>query len=127
MFKIVGRRVGLVLMVVVILSALVVPAASAGTQAGPTERSSGSQLSASSAGGKGCCSKTIIVRRGDTLTKIAYRYGTTVNALMRCNNIWNPDKIYAGQRLCICYPSGCRPHKPKPCPQPIPQPRLAAR
>jgi hypothetical protein len=122
MFKIVGRRVGLVLMAVVILSALVVPAASAGTQAGPTERTSGSQLNANAAGGYGC-SKTIIVRKGDNLTKIAYRYGTTVNALLRCNNIWNPDKIYWGQRLCICYPYAPKPYpKPQPPPKPKPQP-----
>jgi len=122
MFKSAGRRVGLVLMAVVVLSALAVPAASAGTPAGPSERANGSQLSANKAGGcAGCCStgKYIVVRRGDNLTRIAYRYGTTVNALMRCNNIWNPDVIYVGQRLCICY--GYRPPPPPP-PPPCPPP-----
>jgi len=118
--------VGLILMAAVVLSALAVPAASAGTLASPSERSSGSQLGANKAGGWGC-SQYYVVRRGDNLTRIAYRYGTTVNALMNCNNIWNPDRIYAGQRLCICSPY-CRPPappkppKPPPCPQPCAQP-----
>ncbi len=42
-----------------------------------------------------------IVRYGDTLTKIARWYGTTVWAICRANNIWNPNLIYVGQRLII--------------------------
>jgi hypothetical protein len=122
----VRRRVGLVLMAAVVLSVLAVPAASAGTLAGPSESVSGSQLGANNDGGWGCC-QYYVVHRGDNLTRIAYRYGTTVNALMSCNNIWNPDRIYVGQRLWICSPS-CRPPKPpkppspqpRPCPQPCP-------
>ncbi len=39
---------------------------------------------------------------GDTLTSIAQRYGTTVDALMQANpNITNPDLIYAGATLSI--------------------------
>ena len=41
------------------------------------------------------------VRRGDTLSAIAARYGTTVNAIVRANGIANPRFIYAGQRLVI--------------------------
>lgn len=41
------------------------------------------------------------VRRGDTLSGIAQRYGTTVDKLVRDNNIANPNLIYAGQRLVI--------------------------
>ncbi len=45
------------------------------------------------------------VRRGDTLIKIASRFGVTVGAILRANpQIKNPDRIYAGQRLNI--PSG---------------------
>lgn len=40
-----------------------------------------------------------IVQSGDNLTKIANRYGTTVNQLVSWNNIANPDLIYAGQKL----------------------------
>ena len=36
---------------------------------------------------------------GDNLTKIANKYGTTVNQLVSWNNIANPDLIYAGQKL----------------------------
>lgn len=36
---------------------------------------------------------------GDNLTKIANRYGTTVNQLVAWNNIANPNLIYPGQKL----------------------------
>jgi PA14 domain/LysM domain len=121
-----GRRVGLILMAVVILGALAVPAASAGTLTAPGERGSEAWLSANRAGAcAGCCAtgRYHLVRRGDNLTRIAYRYGTTVNALMGCNNIWNPNVIYVGQRLCICYPYYCPPPRPpKPPPPPPPPP-----
>ena len=42
-----------------------------------------------------------VVRRGETLTGIAARYGTTVSALVQANNIRNPNWIYVGQRLTI--------------------------
>lgn len=41
------------------------------------------------------------VRRGDTLTKIANRYGITVNEIVALNNIPNPNLIYVGQILRI--------------------------
>jgi len=42
------------------------------------------------------------IRWGDTLSGLARRYGTTVNALMRANpQIKNPDLIYAGRQLRI--------------------------
>ncbi|MFN3333182.1 MAG: LysM peptidoglycan-binding domain-containing protein, partial [Caldilinea sp.] len=47
------------------------------------------------------CTCYHIVRHGETLSGIAARYGTTVQAIMQANNIWNPNRIYAGQRLCI--------------------------
>lgn len=40
---------------------------------------------------------TVVI--GDNLTKIAKKYGTTVNHLVSWNNISNPDLIYAGQKL----------------------------
>ncbi len=42
---------------------------------------------------------TYLVRRGDTLSRIARRYGTTTAALAHLNGIANPSAIYAGQVL----------------------------
>jgi LysM repeat protein len=39
------------------------------------------------------------VRKGDTLSAIAGRYKTTVGALVKLNNIKNPNLIFPGQRL----------------------------
>jgi LysM repeat protein len=44
------------------------------------------------------------VRAGDTLTGIAQRFGTTVDAICRANGITQPDRIQIGQQLVI--PSG---------------------
>lgn len=45
--------------------------------------------------------KKYIVVKNDTLSKIAKRYNTTVDALVKANNIKNPNKIYIGQELII--------------------------
>lgn len=42
---------------------------------------------------------TYTVKRGDTLSEIALRYGTTVAELVRLNNIADPDFIVIGQVL----------------------------
>ena len=42
-----------------------------------------------------------IVRKGDCLSVLAQRYGTTVSILCQINNISNPDRIYVGQKLLI--------------------------
>lgn len=41
------------------------------------------------------------VIRGDTLSQIAYKYGTTVSRLASINNIKNPNLIYVGQQILI--------------------------
>lgn len=41
------------------------------------------------------------VKWGDTLSALAARYGTTVDAIVELNNIANPNLIYVGQRLII--------------------------
>ncbi len=41
------------------------------------------------------------VRYGDTLGNIARWYGVGVHALAQANGIYNVNRIYAGQRLCI--------------------------
>ncbi|MFQ5911842.1 MAG: LysM peptidoglycan-binding domain-containing protein [Nitrospinota bacterium] len=46
------------------------------------------------------------VRRGDTLAKIAYSLGTTVEALAELNDLRDPGRIYEGQKLLT--PAGTR-------------------
>jgi LysM repeat protein len=47
---------------------------------------------------------THVVARGENLTWIARRYGTTVDAIVVANGISNPSRIYAGQSLTIPVP-----------------------
>jgi LysM repeat protein len=44
---------------------------------------------------------THIVRRGESLSSIARRYGTSVSAIVRANGLRNPNYIWTGQRLRI--------------------------
>ena len=39
------------------------------------------------------------VKKGDTLSKIASEYGTTVSQIVKLNNISNPNLIYIGQKF----------------------------
>lgn len=55
-----------------------------------------------------------VVQRGETLYSIARRYGVSVWAIARVNNLPNINYIYVGQYLSI--PSGA----PAPAPQPTP-------
>ena len=54
------------------------------------------------------CYDTYQIKRGDTLSRIAYRFSTTVQRLAAINRIDNPDLIYAGQTIDIGY---CRHEK----------------
>lgn len=45
--------------------------------------------------------RTYLVRRGDTLSGIAYRYGTNWSVLASHNHIAHPNLIYVNQRVCI--------------------------
>ena len=60
---------------------------------------------------------TYVVKRGDTLNRIALRYGVTIWTIAQANNIANPNLIYVGQRLTI--PSGSDP-APTSTPPPPP-------
>ena len=42
-----------------------------------------------------------VVRRGETLSLIAQRYGTSVEAIVAANHLADPDLIYVGQTLII--------------------------
>ena len=44
-----------------------------------------------------------VIKKGDCLSVIAQRYGTTVKTLCELNNIKNPNLIYAGNRLLVPY------------------------
>jgi len=66
--------------------------------------------------------QTYVVQPGDTLTRIAARFQTTVQALAQANNIVNPNLIYVGQVLVI---PGAGPIGPTPVPPqvtPVPPP-----
>ncbi|MDP4160201.1 MAG: LysM peptidoglycan-binding domain-containing protein [Bacillota bacterium] len=41
------------------------------------------------------------VKKGDSVYKIAKRFGTTMRAIILGNNLRNPNLIYPGQRLII--------------------------
>lgn len=63
-----------------------------------------------------------VVQPGDTLFTIAQKFGTTIDAIVRANNITNPDVIFVGQVLTI--PTGTVPPAPTPPPAPGPSPAL---
>jgi len=90
--------------VVLLLAMVLLLALSATTQAAPAE------APAASTG------VYHTVRWGESLSGIAVRYGTTIQAIMAANpQIWNPNVIFAGQVLYIptggtggVPPSSCR-------------------
>jgi LysM repeat protein len=55
-----------------------------------------------------------IVQPGENLFRIALRYGTTVDAIAKANNIINPWFIYVGQELMIPTGGGGMPSPPGP-------------
>ena len=58
-----------------------------------------------------------VVQKGETLTIIARRYGTTVKAIAELNEIKNVDLIYEGQELLIPV-GGAEPVEDEPEPEP---------
>ena len=52
-------------------------------------------------GAQATCQTQHLVQRGDTLSKIGQRYGIRWTTIAQANNLGNPDRIYAGQYLCI--------------------------
>ena len=61
---------------------------------GPPVQSGGQSLSGSG-------SRVHVVQIGDTLFKIAQRYGTTVTAVVQANSISDPNRIDIGDTLTI--------------------------
>ena len=81
------RKIGLLVAVFAVIVLLALPmAASAET--------------AQTAGGSGCA-QFYKIKCGDTLSKIARTYGTSVNHLASLNGIANPDYIVAGTTICV--------------------------
>ena len=81
------RKVGLLVVALAVLALLVLPMSAAAEPA-------------QTAGGSGCA-KFYTVRSGDTLSKIARKYGTTASSLAALNSIANPNQITAGMTLCV--------------------------
>lgn len=48
------------------------------------------------------CEVTYKVKKGDTLSGIAKRFGVSLHQLAKENGIKNVNRIYKGQVLCIC-------------------------
>jgi soluble lytic murein transglycosylase-like protein len=62
----------------------------------------GQRLRVPGSGGGGGGSRTShTVRAGETLSEIAARYGSSIAAISRANNIDNPNYIFAGEHLTI--------------------------
>jgi len=57
--------------------------------------------SASAPAASGSCSAYHTVVSGDTLAKLAGKYGASMGSLMSANGIRNANVIYLGQKLCI--------------------------
>lgn len=78
------------LLSVFVLAALLLTLAPAPASAAP----------AATAGGSGC-GQFYTVMRGDTLYRIALRFHTSTSALVKLNGLSNPNRIIAGQTLCV--------------------------
>lgn len=75
-----------------------------------------------SSSGGGASSGVHVVQRGENLSTIAQRYGTSVAALARANNISNPNHIYVGQRLAVSGAAAA----PRPAPSQPSQPAASS-
>jgi LysM repeat protein len=65
---------------------------------------------------------TYVIQPGDTLTRIAARFNTTVAAIAAANNIPNPNLIYAGTTIIIPGGEGQPTPPAEPPPNPTPPP-----
>lgn len=59
---------------------------------------------------------TYTVQAGDTLAKIAFWYGTTVQALVQLNNLYHVNQLYIGQVLYVPIQNCPGPKPPDPAP-----------
>lgn len=70
--------------------------------------------------GTALADSTYVVQSGDTLYRIAARFGTNVPTLVGMNNIANPNYIYVGQVLRVPGDGGTPPPSDTPAPSPAP-------
>ncbi len=80
-------------------------------------------LTAVSAGAALASDLVHIVSPGETLYRISVYYGVSMSAIASANGIWNPNYIYAGQRLVIPMyspPPAPPPYTPPPAPPSYP-------
>lgn len=75
------RKIGFILLAITILAAAV------GFSAQPASAAT--------------CTQWYTVQKGDTLNKIAVKFGTSWQYLAQINHLPNPNKIYTGQTLCV--------------------------
>jgi len=68
------------------------------------------------------CVQTYRIARGDTLTRIAWRFGLTPWRIAECNRIYNLNYIRAGDTLCIPPPLPDQPTPPPPTATSTPPP-----
>ena len=64
---------------------------------------------------------THIVRKGETLFSIAFRYGKRTEDLARWNRLGSGSLIYPGQTLRLTPPSGAATHTTQRAPKPLPK------
>lgn len=93
------RRLAPVVSIVVLLLLLI----------GPMPASAAAEQTASGPG----CSMWYVVKPGDTLNKIAAKYGTTASCLAGLNGLANPNFIRSGWTLCV--KAGPPPPPPPAC------------
>lgn len=64
----------------------------------PVSGTTAARVTTASAGG---CAAWHTVKTGDTVAKLAGKYGVSASSIIRTNGIRNANMIYLGQRLCI--------------------------
>ena len=77
----------------------------------PPTKAPASQPASSGSGGN----VVHTVKKGETLAKIANRYGTSVSAIVRANGLRNANQIYVGQKLKIPKTGGSTGGSSKKC------------
>ena len=88
--------------------------------AGQTLRLKAAPAPAAAAKARPSAQRTHVVRYGETLTGIARRYGTTIQAIVGLNHLPNASRIFAGQRLVVAAAAPAPRPAAKPRPAPVP-------